>query len=591
MVTVAVSLLFELSSFDDPLEVVRYVGHQVGILDLSLSPTNLNVHATDEVVQPQDVPFPVDAPEDAALRALLNGVVKDNRSDSLYRLAREVIEAAKRKAVEISVDHIAGILRKTDERYWRKYVDRSDANKRWRECALAALDKQGDSQQGGQFAGEPAVVSFPIHILPEPFRSFVIQAAKSLVAPPEFVALALLVAVGSAIGGGLEIELKEGWSEGPNLYAAIVGDPGSKKSPALNQALQPLHQLQRRLADEHKRRLEEWKQEVDAWEKDDGPKPERPVFRHLLTTDATTEALGPMLELGTGILLVKDELLAWVRAMDQYRQGKGADRQSYLSMWNRALLKIDRKGSQEPIIVYKPSLSVIGCLQPDLLGDLADPRQLEDGFVDRILFTFPDPVSDHWVAEGISRDLVEAICGAFDRLYQLTAARYSPDTGARIIRMDEQGQMRFAQWYNSHVAESEAEAFPSYLAGPWAKMPSQLGRLIVILHALHDCDCPLVSRPTVQAGIELVEYFKSHCRRVHHRMRANRQKSVVVRVLKALKERGRLSQTQLLYDVFQHNVSADKIKAALDELQMAGLVKSEKISGTRGRPAVYWELT
>jgi len=41
----------------------------------------------------------------------------------------------------------------------------------------------------------------------------------------------LLVAAGAAIGDALKIELKPGWREGAKLYAACVGDPGSKKTP------------------------------------------------------------------------------------------------------------------------------------------------------------------------------------------------------------------------------------------------------------------------------------------------------------------------------------------------------------------------
>src|SRR5205814_10380221 len=113
-------------------------------------------------------------------------------------------------------------------------------------------------------------------------------------------------------------------------------------------------------------------------------------------TDATTEALAPMLLNSKGLVLFEDELSGWVRSMDQYRGGgRGADRKHFLSMWSRTLIKVDRKGTPKPIIVPRPCLSVVGGIQPELLPDLADAAQRQDGFLDRLLWSFPDPVADH----------------------------------------------------------------------------------------------------------------------------------------------------------------------------------------------------
>src|SRR5262249_48351449 len=128
-----------------------------------------------------------------------------------------------------------------------------------------------------------------------------------------------------------------------------------------------------------------------------GPKPTPPTFPHVFTTDATVEALAPMLLASKGLALIKDELVGWVRGMDAYRSGRGADRQHYLSMWARTTIKVDRKGNNgAPILVSRPVLAVVGGIQPDLLPDLADTTQREDGFVDRLLWSYPLPCPDRW---------------------------------------------------------------------------------------------------------------------------------------------------------------------------------------------------
>src|SRR4029079_15003739 len=114
-----------------------------------------------------------------------------------------------------------------------------------------------------------------------------------------FIGTPLLVAAGAAIGGALDLELKPGWREGPNLYAGVVGDPGSKKTPAGQLALSPLQRIQASLNAAHAEQLAAYEAEMEAWaggkRSDRGAKPTPPVYGHVLSTDATCEALAPML--------------------------------------------------------------------------------------------------------------------------------------------------------------------------------------------------------------------------------------------------------------------------------------------------------
>ena len=441
------------------------------------------------------------------------------------------------------------------------------------------------------------VLPFPVSTLPLALRDLVVEGAAALVAPPDFVAVPLLIAAGAAIGDALELELKPGWTEGPNLYGACVGDPGSKKSPNFRLAMQPLYRIQARLRREYEQEKEVYRQELAAWEArkraDRGPKPEAPVFRHVITTDATTEALAPMLLNSKGLLLFKDELTGWVRGMDQYRSGgRGADRQHYLSMWSRSLIKVDRKSSAEPIIVARPLLSVFGGIQPDLLPDLADAAQREDGFVDRLLWSYPDPVRDRWTTEGIRPETLQAVERIFDDLQALEPDRDDEgESVARMIRLSPEAQERWVTWYDRHAAEVADEGFKRRLRGPWAKLPGQLARLTLILHAL-------VSRPpeaevhpgVLEAAIQLLDYFKSHVRRTYRQL-AHKRRDRVVLLIQALKQRGPMAQSAILHDVFQRNVSADWVRSTLEDLEESGLVVREIRHGESGRPATIWAAT
>ena len=138
----------------------------------------------------------------------------------------------------------------------------------------------------------------------------------------------------------------------------------------------------------------------------------------VVADDTTIEALAGILESNPrGVLVARDELAGWVRAMDQYKGGKGADRQIWLSLWSNAPISVDRKGSPEPVIVESPWVSVTGAIQPEILPDLSRGR--EDGLLDRFLFAFPEPYYAPLSAKVVSATAENQLGALYERLASL----------------------------------------------------------------------------------------------------------------------------------------------------------------------------
>ena len=58
-------------------------------------------------------------------------------------------------------------------------------------------------------------------------------------------------------------------------------------------------------------------------------------MEHVWVQDCTVEGMVQVLKKqAKGVLLVQDELVAWVLGDNKYRSGKGADRQFWLSAWS-----------------------------------------------------------------------------------------------------------------------------------------------------------------------------------------------------------------------------------------------------------------
>jgi putative DNA primase/helicase len=269
---------------------------------------------------------------------------------------------------------------------------------------------------------------FPVEALPEPCRRLVKEAAGSIVCPPEFIAVPLLVALGSAIGTSRVARLKRGWTESAAVYAAIVALPGKKKTPALKVATEAARAKQGDLRQEYRDAKEDHEAEVRQWEadkkaaaKDGEPAPEqpqKPTMKRTVVDDTTVEALAAVLEGNLrGVLVTKDELSGWVRSMDQYKAGgKGTDRQFYLSAWSNSPVTVDRKNLEEPLFLLKPFVGVVGSVQPAVLSELTANRHgLEgDGLLDRFVFAYPEPMPSRWSDQEIS---AAAVMGA-RRLYE-----------------------------------------------------------------------------------------------------------------------------------------------------------------------------
>jgi hypothetical protein len=383
-------------------------------------------------------------------------------------------------------------------------------------------------------------VPFPVAVLPRPLARFVHEVADALPCPPDFVAVPMLALLGCAIGPSRVLRVKPGWLEGPRIFAAVVADTGTKKSPALKLAAQPFYARQQTLLQSYL----DAQRCADA----DGPLPGQPsalearltpglasplagevsALPQLFTTDATLEALLVLLAQNPrGVALIQDELSGWARAMDQYRR-KGADRQRWLSLWNGAAVIVNRK-SHRPIVLDNPFVCVAGCLPPDVLGELSDERGREDGFIHRLLFAYPDPMAVRWTEAAVGEQTLQGYATVFEALWDLQGNLDPAGTGPPVpieLPFTAPGRTAFIEFANALYAELADPALPDHLRGPWAKLDGYGARVALILHlcrvACGEADTDEVDEPSVRGMVRLMDYFQAHAQRVYARLRRTR---------------------------------------------------------------------
>src|SRR5262249_55550844 len=116
-------------------------------------------------------------------------------------------------------------------------------------------------------AGLAPVESFNSEFLPVALQPWIDDIANRLQCPPDYGAVAAMVALGSVIGRrvGIKPQVKTDWVEVPNLWGGFIGRPGQLKSPAMQAALGPLHRLEAEAQEEHKLAREAYELGISAY--------------------------------------------------------------------------------------------------------------------------------------------------------------------------------------------------------------------------------------------------------------------------------------------------------------------------------------
>jgi hypothetical protein len=470
----------------------------------------------------------------------------------------------------------------------------------------------------------PSVPPFPVDVLPAPLQRVVKEVAVALPCPEDFVAVPLLVLAGTALGASRALAVKKGFVQRPSLYAAVIGPPGSAKTPALDFVIEPFHDAEETIHADWKVKMERYEADLDAYETElkewkknrtgiRPQKPARPPLQRRTVNDATAEALVPILqENHRGIALVRDELVGWVQAMDQYREGgKGADQQFWLSAWSGSAVKVDRKKTHEqgPLRVRHPFIGVIGGLTPDKLptlrGDKPWQRAEQDGFIDRVLLSYPqDPpaAAENW--REIGDPARKALSFVMERLWSLDMVPVTDAaggvTGYRpfIVKLDAAARQEWQRFTEGHAREINTGSLPPHLVGPWAKLKGYAVRLALIIHYLRwACDKAPdgdVDDESMARAARLIDYFKAHARKVYAVMDADPKTAAARRVLRWIAgQRQPRFQKRDAYQALKGTFrTIDELEPALTLLEKHGYIRPEPGQARAGpgrKPSPYYE--
>lgn len=231
--------------------------------------------------------------------------------------------------------------------------------------------------------------NFPIDIFPKEIKSFIIESSNTLNLSVDYMGCSFLWVVSLCVGNTMVIEVKPGWREVANLWLAMVGKPGWGKTPAIKQIIAPLQKLNIFEQKDYQKKYKAYKEFelLTKKEKEHSQEVLKPVNQQFILNDVTLEALVQIHEQNPkGVGVFMDELNGWAKDMNKYRAG--SDLEFWLSTWSGAPVSLNRKTSDSSF-VDKPFISVLGGIQPSIFNQLATGDNAENGFIDRILLSYP----------------------------------------------------------------------------------------------------------------------------------------------------------------------------------------------------------
>ena len=283
-------------------------------------------------------------------------------------------------------------------------------------CAVTTMSGDGWGEMVPLKAAA-SVEAFPVDTLPTLMAEYVEYEATATQTPPDLASMLVLAVIATVAAGTVQVEVRPGWIEPVNLYAAVALPPGARKSAVFHDVTRPLVDFDRSEVERMRPQIledttakkvaERAREHAEAAAGKAGPDQAQAALveaqaaamnaakltvaaqPRLLADDITPEALSTLLAdtpYDRQTVLSPDGGLFQMMA-GRYQNGPNLD--VYLKGHAGDEIRIDRK-SRDPEFVRRPAVTLGLAIQPEVLRALDDrPGFRGRGLLARFLYSLP----------------------------------------------------------------------------------------------------------------------------------------------------------------------------------------------------------
>ncbi len=454
---------------------------------------------------------------------------------------------------------------------------------------------------------------FPTHALPDVLRQWVEAESHATQTPADLAGWLALAVCSVGIARRAVVEPRPGWREPVNLFAAVLLEPGNRKSAVFADAMKPLRELEAELIEaarpivartQSDRRQDEGrlrKLEKAAGEKHGDEAAEarnlagnlaadlaeqaEPVLPRLIVDDATAEKLGMMLaEQGGRIASMSPEGGVFDLMAGLYSKSGIPQFGVYLMGHSGDDLITDRV-SRQSVRVERPALTCAYAMQPAVIEGLAEnPAFRGRGLLARFLYAAPQS----WIGR---REIAPApVSDATREAYRQTVPGGWPEVkGETVLQLSADAADLLRGW-EAVIEAMLGDGGQMEIMRDWgAKLAGATLRLAAVLHCVEHGPAGRIEGPTIAAAVEIARYLIPHAEAVLNMMLASEETADddARYLLRWIERHGRreFTKSEAQHHGKRRFPKADDIDPALAELTRRAYVRLQPTESTGpGRP-------
>jgi len=479
------------------------------------------------------------------------------------------------------------------------------------------------------------VEAFALELLPDRLAPWIDDIATRLQCPPDYPAITAMTALGAILGRKIAIkpQMKTDWIEIPNIWGAFIGPPGMLKSPAMNEALRPIHRLEAEAVRNNEIAQQAYSAGLDAFRlrkqvaaalaKEElkktikgethsrsidlelGEQPQAPTPVRYRTNDTSYEALAELIASNpTGLLLERDELVSLLRHLD--RNDQAVARGFFLTGWSGTQpYTLDRisRGTRH---IEAVCISVLGNSQPARIAEYVKRANSNanggDGLLQRFgLMAWPDTCPEwkdmdrypHSRAREDAWDVFERLSKLDFRAAIAMGARRGPADSVPFFRLSAAAHDAFLSWRSDLERRLRTGKMAPALEAHLAKYRKLVPALALINH-LVDNGQNEISQQAMRKALAFSKYLETHARRLYGAT-SEPERAAAQAILTKIHE-GELHNGFTAREVHQHDWSCltdrDQVQAGLNLLvELHYLTASSAATSERGgRPTTTYTV-
>ena len=368
---------------------------------------------------------------------------------------------------------------------------------------------------------------FPVHVFPDWARLQVEQTGVEMQMAPDLPAQSLVTALSIIHAKRLRIRIDGPWVEKANTYLVTAMDSSDGKSPAMDKILDPISDIEtalieaaaQEIADVGIRRKIIEKQQTSFINKGETAAAlalnhdlqELPDLKppRLIVDDCTPERIGEMLsEQGGRLAIISTEAGLFDMMAGGYKDSSDLD--VYLKGWSGDTYSADRM-SRTTGVVRNAAITIGLTVQPSVIAKLSERPEFHGrGLIARIMFSMP-PSRKGYRDKMRMSTYDDTIAAEYeDRIRRMARPLMDHEAPVRTIAFGPDALHIFKSMQQDLEDRMRPGGDLEYLAEWATKCQSTIARVAGLLHVIHGHRDDEVSVDTVNAAIEVGNYWIAH---------------------------------------------------------------------------------